>query len=111
MAKQLFITDESGKKYTLEFTRKTVSLMERQGFSLDELGKKPMTMWPALFAGAFRANHSSMKIEKIEKIYKSLTKKDELIGMLMEMYNEPLEALMAEPDEEAEGNVTWVAGW
>ena len=111
MAKTMIVTDASGKKYTLEFTRKTVSLMERQGFTLDDMGKKPMTTWPALFAGAFRANHPTVSNDKIEKIYDTLHNKTDLIGKLMEMYNEPLEALMADPEEAAEGNGTWVAGW
>ena len=38
MAKQLTITDPtSGVTYTLEYTRKTVEIMERQGFVADDV--------------------------------------------------------------------------
>lgn len=39
-----------------------------------------------------------------------MTNKEELIGKLAEMYNEPIMALVEEP-EESEGNVDWVASW
>ena len=35
---------------------------------------------------------------------------EELIGKLAEMYNEPIIALVEEP-EENEGNVSWTASW
>ena len=45
------------------------------------------------------------------KYLKSLfTNKEELIGKLAEMYNEPILALVEEP-EDAEGNVSWTASW
>ena len=45
MAKQLTITDpSSGVTYTLEYTRKTVEMMERQGFIAADVEKKPMTL-------------------------------------------------------------------
>ena len=50
MAKQLIINDPaSGMTYTLEYTRKTVTQMERQGFIAEDVTKKPLTMLPALF--------------------------------------------------------------
>ena len=39
-----------------------------------------------------------------------MTKKEALIGKLAEMYNEPIMALVAEP-EESKGNVDWAASW
>lgn len=35
--------------------------------------------------------------------------KDELIGKLAEMYNDPIVTLMEEPDEKAVKNVSWEA--
>lgn len=109
MAKQLNFTFED-KEYTLEFTRRTVSEMEKKGFVASEITDKPMTTLPALFAGAFLAHHRFVKQETIDKIFSKLTKKEDLIGKLAEMYNEPIMALVEEPDEDEE-NVNWTATW
>ena len=49
-------------------------------------------------------------IEHYKHIYSKLTKKEDLIGKLAEMYNEPILALVEEP-EKAEGNLDWTATW
>ena len=109
MAKQLTFTYE-GKDYTLEFTRRTVAEMEKKGFIASDITEKPMTTLPALFAGAFLAHHRFVKEDIINDIYSKLTKKEDLIGKLAEMYNEPILALVEEP-EKAEGNLDWTATW
>lgn len=109
MAKQLTFTYE-GKDYTLEFTRRTVAEMEKKGFIASDITDKPMTTLPALFAGAFLAHHRFVKEDIINDIYSKLTKKEDLIGKLAEMYNEPILALVEEP-EKAEGNLNWTATW
>ncbi len=109
MAKTLSFTFED-KEYVLEFTRKTVAEMERKGFIASEVEDKPMTSLPALFAGAFLAHHRFVKQEVIDKIFSRMKNKDELIGKLAEMYNEPIMALVEEP-EESEGNVEWTPSW
>lgn len=109
MAKQIKFEFE-GKEYTLEFTRKSIETMERQGFIASEITEKPVSTLPALFAGAFLAHHRFVKRDVIDRIFDKLTNKQELIGKLAEMYNEPIEALMDEPEED-EGNVNWGASW
>ena len=109
MAKQLRFT-YNGKEYVLEFTRRTVSEMERKGFIASEVEAKPMTTLPALFEGAFLAHHRFEKKEVVNAIFNKMTNKEELIGKLAEMYNEPILALVEEP-EENEGNVEWTASW
>lgn len=109
MAKQLYFTYD-GKDYTLEFTRRTVAEMEKKGFIASDITEKPMTTLPALFAGAFLAHHRFVKSDIIDNIYSKLTKKEDLIGKLAEMYNEPILTLVEEP-EEAEGNLDWTATW
>ena len=99
-----------GKDYTLEFTRRTVAEMEKKGFIASDITEKPMTTLPALFAGAFLAHHRFVKEDIINDIYSKLTKKEDLIGKLAEMYNEPILALVEEP-EKAEGNLDWTATW
>lgn len=109
MSKQLKFTYED-KEYTLEFTRKSVAEMERKGFLAGELLDKPMTMLPALFEGAFLAHHRYVKKDTIEKIFSSLTNKQELVSTLVELYNEPIQALV-EDSEDNEGNVNWTTNW
>lgn len=113
MAKTLTIPDLiSGKTYTLEYTRKSVEQMEKQGFIAEDVRKKPMTMLPALFAGAFLAHHRYVKQDVIDSIYARLTKRDELISKLVEMYNEPILSLLDDPDQgEDGGNLDWTADW
>ena len=84
--------------------------MEKRGFLVSEIESKPMTTLPALFAGAFLANHRFTKQEVIDEIYSKMTNKQDLIGKLAEMYNEPIMALVNEPDK-AEGNLDWTASW
>lgn len=109
MNKQLKFTYQD-KEYCLEFTRKSVEQMEKGGFVVTDITDKPMTVLPALFSGAFLANHRFVKKEVIDEIFSKLTNKSELIGKLAEMYNEPIMALVDEP-EESEGNVDWTASW
>ena len=99
-----------GKEYCLEYTRKSVEQMEKSGFVASDIKDKPMTTLPALFAGAFLANHRLVKTDVINDIYSKMTNKSDLIGKLAEMYNEPIMALVDEP-EEAEGNLEWMASW
>ena len=94
-------------EYTLEYSRQSVKTMESQGFVLADLTKKPMTMIPMLFAGAFIKNHSgkggaSRKV--IEEIFDAIEDKTSLMEVLMEMYTETLNSLT---DGNGEGNVTW----
>ena len=109
MSKQLRFTYED-KEYVLEYTRRSVEAMEKKGFVASEIETKPVTVLPALFAGAFLANHRFVKQEIIDDIYSKMTNKQELIGKLAEMYNEPIMALVDEP-EESEGNLDWTASW
>lgn len=109
MSKQLRFNYE-GRDYTLEYTRKTVEMMERQGFVADDVKIKPMSTLPALFAGAFLANHRFTKPEVIDAIYAKMRNRGELISNLVDMYNEPIMTLMEEP-EESEGNLSWTTSW
>lgn len=109
MSKQLNF-EYKGTKYSLEFTRRTVEQMEREGFVAEDLKTKPMTMLPTLFAGAFKAHHKFVKPDVIDEIYSKMTNKTDLIGKLAEMYSEPIMALIDEPVESSE-NLTWTQSW
>lgn len=110
MAKQIIFSYE-GKDYTLEYTRRTIKQMEDEGFVAKDIDNRPMTLLPALFAGGFKAHHRFVKQDVIDKIYAAMPHKEDLIGKLAEMYNEPIMSLMDEPEEGKEGNVDWMASW
>lgn len=107
MAKQLKFTYKD-KEYTLEFTRRTVTEMEKKGFIAAEVETKPMSTLPALFEGAFLAHHRFEKQSVIEEIYSKMKDKMSLIERLAEMYNEPIKAMLDEPEE---GNLEWTPSW
>ena len=109
MRKQLVINHD-GRDFTLEFTRDSVRRMEKSGFKVSDLTDYPMTYLPDLFAGAFIANHRFVKREDIDEIYRTLPNKEELVGKLAEMYNDPIAELFSEPSAD-EGNATWTANW
>lgn len=107
MAKQINFSYRDND-YTLEFTRKSVERMERQGFNPNDIVDKPMLTLPQLFAGAFIANHPYLSKKITDEIFDDIANKSELISKLAEMYNEPLVSLMEDNDE---GNVEWGASW
>lgn len=93
-------------EYTLEFTRRTVKDMESEGFSLSAMRDRPVTMFPLLFAGAFRCHHRGIGKEQVQRIYKALPNKEELAESLYEMYNGAIDTLFEEP-EDNEKKVQW----
>lgn len=88
-----------GTDYCLEYTRQTVKKMEDRGFVAARILEAPMTVLPELFAGAFMANHKYTDRKVIDAIYDKMTDKRQLVETLTQMYNEPIEALMADGDE------------
>ena len=92
------------KEYVLEYNRQSVKTMESQGFILEELTSKPMTMIPLLFNGAFIKNHRGIKRNIMDEIFDEIGDKTALMEALMEMYAETLSSLT---DGNGEGNATW----
>ena len=92
------------KDYVLEYNRQSVKTMESQGFVLEELTAKPMTMIPLLFQGAFIKNHRGIKRNLMDEIFEELGDKTALMEALMEMYAETLSTLT---DGSGEGNAKW----
>ena len=109
MAKTITIP-YAGVEYKLAYTRRTVSIMEQNGFRISVLLEQPMTMIPQLFSGAFLVNHRRVKQDVIDEIYAHLTHKDELINKLVDMYNDTISTLTDEPEEDS-GKVEWAADW
>ena len=86
MAKQITFSYD-GTEYTLEYTRKSVEKMERDGFDVTEFHRKPITYLPQLFEGAFYAHHRFMKKDKIQEIFRALNVEKKYDKTeIMEMY-------------------------
>lgn len=105
------IVSYKGKDYTLEFTRTTVSQIEKRGFSLDDLTKAGGTMGLLLVVGAFQANHPSLSEDKRIEIYKAWKpekgengEKRTRISILADMYVDSIKWLF--DDDESEENPT-----
>ena len=109
MAKQIRIKYK-GEEYILEFNRKVVEMMEAQGFVASTALDTPMTSIPKLVHGAFRMHHPQITNEKIYEIWEHMPKED-LLGKLVELYKDPIENLMADPEEDSEGNAEWTVNW
>ena len=93
------------KDYELEYTRQSVRMMESQGFVLEQISSKPMTMIPMLFSGAFAKNHRGIKRALVDEILENISDKAGLLNALIEMYAETLSSLTDE--NENEGNAIW----
>ena len=106
MSKQINFEYE-GKEYNLEYTRESIKQMEREGFILEDVVKKPMLTLPVLFAGAFKAHHKfDTKQKKIEEIFEKFSNKQALFSKLIDMYQHPIETMI--DDEGDEGNsIAW----
>lgn len=84
--------------YVLEFNRNSVKQMEQQGFVLDQLSEKPVTMIPLLVYGAFMKNNKGIKRALVDEIYEHITDRigdsgDGFIQTLLEMYAETVNTL------------------
>lgn len=110
MGKQIKLEYE-GKTYTLEYNRRAIQSMEEDGFVATDIDKRPMSVIPELFSGAFLFHHPFIKSKTVDDIYAHMGHKKELIDKLAEMYNDTVMSLVAEPDENDEGNVSWTTNW
>lgn len=93
------VFEHKGTQYTLEFSRDSVKQMERAGFNISDAADKPITSLDILFRGAFICHHPRTSQAVIEEIWDSLSDKDGLFDALADLYNEPMEAMLKEPDE------------
>lgn len=100
--------EETGKSYTLRFTRDTVKKMEQSGFDATQIDKKMMTSVPELFYGAFLADQPFITRKQTDKILfddlGGLTEK--MIERLGLLYAAPLNELIAKDDEPKNAKMT-----
>lgn len=101
------LTDENGKRYTLEFDAESVKYAQERGFNSSEVDTKPMVVIPQLFRYAFRKNHKSVSTFVIDTIWKELTEDgmpEGLIERLMLLYIKPMECLMSKEEDDGKNS-------
>jgi hypothetical protein len=85
--------------------------MERDGFVANDIVEKPMLTLPKLFAGAFKAHHKfGLKANDIEKMFDLFPNKEAFLAKLVEMYNEPMAAMLDDPKDEGNA-IVWDASF
>lgn len=95
------IKDADGKDYTLAFTLRTVKQMADNGFNIQDCEDNPVAGIPKLFAGAFLVYHRTLPQTKIDELWESIEGKMEFIPALVDLYNDPINKLFGEPDDDA----------
>lgn len=103
--KSITITDTDGKEYTLQFNRKVVLSMQRNGFTLDF--DRLYMCARDLISGAFRMHHPWMKWDEIEAVWMHQTGRSELLGHLANMFSAPAVDLMGDVSEDETENPTF----
>lgn len=103
----MIVFEYNDKHYCLEYTPESIKTMEAAGFNINEIGDKPATRIEQLWRGAFLANHRRVSDTVVKELYHKMKDKEALLKKLSEMYNNALEYLL--PDEDDEGNVEWTA--
>ena len=93
--------EETGRVYTLRFTRATVRKLEQQGFDVNDIDKHPMTRIPEIFYGAFLAEHPYIKRSETDDILFNRLggMSDAMLERLGELYAEPFNTLIATEDD------------
>lgn len=100
--------NETGKSYTLRFTRSTVRKMEQNGFDMNDISVHPMTRIPELFHGAFLADQPFIKRETTDHIlFEELGGiTDAMMERLGELYAAPFNTLVVGSDEPKNSKMT-----
>ncbi len=111
MATKITVTYNK-KDYELEYSRNSVKQMEQQGFVLDQLSDKPLTMVPMLVYGAFVKHNKGIKRSLVDEIYEHIADKigddgDGFVQTLVEMYAETVSALTANNTQDEGNTAVW----
>ena len=94
------------KTYNLHYTLAAIKTMEEEGFDINQIKQKPITMSSKLFHGAFIAEHDYLSDQFIEEIFANLPKKG-LIEKLGEMYRDVIVSVTAEETDGETKNASW----
>lgn len=99
--------------YVLEYSRNAVKQIESQGFVLDQLSDKPMTMVPLLVYGAFIKHNKGIKRSLVDEIFDHITDKlgdedkDGFVTTLVTMYAETVNTLTGENEVDEGNQAVW----
>lgn len=96
-----FTYDE--REYVLEYTKRSIKQMEKEGFNYQEIDTKPLTMIPLLVKGAMLAHQRWVTDDEVDEVISVIKDKSGFYAQLSEMYAEQLSYLA----EEGEKNVEW----
>lgn len=108
MARQINLTDPvTGQGYTLEFDRDSVVYAESIGFSITRVRDAVATDMTTLFRASFHKHHPGITKDDAYAIWDRIPGKQELFEVLMDMFQEPFNALIEEPSEGDSKNVSW----
>lgn len=92
---------DTGKKYTLTFTRETVKEAEENGFVVNEIDQYPLTRIPELFHYAFIANHPDITRAETDELLDELggiaDMPDGLLKRLASLYGNAFKSLTVNP--------------
>lgn len=99
-------------EYVLEYSRTAVKQMEQQGFVLDQISDKPMTMVPLLVYGAFTKHNKGIKRNLVDEIYEHISDKigdgeNGFIQTLLEMYAETVNTLTDNSSVDEGNKAVW----
>lgn len=99
--------EENGEKYILEYNRESIELLEKQGFNVNEMTSKPMSMLPLAFQGLFYKNHRYVKKAFIDECFDRFSDKQKLIEIIAEMIVETYDSLTDDGSSNDKGNLDW----
>lgn len=99
--------DDNGQHYVLEYNRESIEILESQGFRINEMVSKPMTMLPLAFQGLFYKNHKYIKKAYVEDCFNRFKNKTALIEKIGEMIAETYESLTSDNKEDDSKNIDW----
>lgn len=106
MSMTIKLNGDDGKVYTLAFTKRTITSLAESGFKIEQCVSNPEVGVPKLFAGAFLKFHRTITNDQIDALWNTIGEKEGFIKALCDMYSEQVNAIFAEPEDDAK-KVTW----
>lgn len=103
--KKLKIRTADGKDYTLAYDRNSCARISRKGFRIEDVTNNPVVAIPLLISGAFLKFHPELTQAEIDAIWSKVKGKEALLQNLMAMYATPINALLAEPEDDAKNSI------
>lgn len=110
MARKITLTDAKTKEsYVIEYDRDSILYAESIGFDATKAQGAIATDMVTLFRAGFHKNHPLVGKDVVYEMWDRISDKQGLFSILMQMFQEPYEALLSEPAKDSKGNVTWEA--